>query len=281
MSKQTNIQYAHSSCNLQMGCSGCELWNKERKSCYAGKQTAKWGGRKGWPRVFEEPTLFIERLDECLKWGPPTDAENAAKPWIPKSMPRIVFLNDMGDTFDAKLPLNWLAPLLPLLAKSAHQFLILTKRPSRFAEFAKRFPLPSNVWPGTTITSAATAKRADFIREIDSGGPHYLSVEPIWGEIPFDVYQGFQWVQFGGESADLKEGEPCNETRLEWITRGIDWAHHAGAKVFVKQLGTLPYIDRVKLTLKDNHGGNWDEWPEQFRVREYPYVPTSTQASLL
>lgn len=95
-----------------MGCDGCELWNNKRRICYAGRQTEGRTGFKGWPKGgFSEPELFLDRLEPALKWGPPTAGENEHKPWL-NGLPRIIFLNDMGDTFSKKLPQNWMAPIL-------------------------------------------------------------------------------------------------------------------------------------------------------------------------
>jgi len=36
MGKKTTIQWCDSTINPTMGCDGCELWDQNRKSCYAG-----------------------------------------------------------------------------------------------------------------------------------------------------------------------------------------------------------------------------------------------------
>lgn len=42
----------------------------------------------------------------------------------------------------------------------------------------------------------------------------------------------------------------------------------ASVPVFVKQLGTNP----SSIQLKHPKGGDWSEWPEDLRVREFPEV---------
>lgn len=279
MSKQTSIQYAHSSANWMMGCDGCELWNKRVKKCYAGRQTESHGGKKGWPHTFEEPKLFLERVDPTLKWGAPTPAEREAKPWIPPDYPRIVFLNDMGDTFSNKLPLNWLAPMLPLIAASAHQFLVLTKRPSMFAKFADAYPLPGNLWPGTTFTAEPSVARIRELRRIQSGGPKWVSFEPLWSEIPHDAFDGIQWVIFGGESGH-SEDQPT-PFHLEILADALPRAASAGCARFVKQLGSYPKWNGERLIFRDFHGGDWSEWDQQFQIREFPDISRHSQTSLL
>lgn len=283
--KDTSIQWADSSLNLQAGCDGCELWNSRVRKCYAGRMidggngSNGYRGLKGWPASFNKPELFLDRLEPALKWKDLTGTERKDKPWL-NGLPRIIFLNDMGDTFSKLLPANWMAPILPRLAESPHQFLILTKRPSRLADFAKQYPLPKNVWPGTTITDDASAFRADHLRSIKSGGPKFLSVEPIWGHIPCLTFREIPWVIIGGESGD----SDVTPTNLDWIATAMMNARNAGAAVFVKQLGSNAYFHssglkkvydeehKVPFETNDSHGGEWNEWPMAFRERHMPKI---------
>lgn len=279
MGKESSIQYCHSSANWQMGCDGCELWSKTVRKCYAGRQTNGMAGKKGWPLSFEEPKLFLERVDPTLKWGAPTPAEREKKPWIPEDYPRIVFLNDMGDTFSRLLPANWMAPLLPLIAQSPHQFLVLTKRPSALRKFAEKYPLPANVWPGTTFTSAPTEARIHELRQIKSGGPKWVSFEPLWSAIPAYAFEGIQWACFGGESGAPEE-QP-SVTYVEWIERGTVDAARYGVRRFVKQLGSRPMRGHAPLRLRDFHGGDWKEWPIELQIREFPTISLHSQTAFL
>lgn len=280
MSKDTKIQWCDSSLNLQMGCDGCELWTKTVRKCYAGRQCEERRMFKGWPRQFSEPEIYMDRLEPALKWKDLTGTDREDKPWL-NGMPRIVFLNDMGDTFSSTLPPNWLAPVLPRLATSPHQFLLLTKRPSRLLEFCEKYTLPKNVWPGTSVTSARTAGRVDYIRQIKTGGPKFVSCEPIWEYLPPETFSELQWAIFGGESGDPEDATPCN---VDWIERGMLNAMQAGASPFVKQLGSRPYwqdpvLDTpTPITLENHHGGDWSEWPQRLRKR---FMPACTYAPIL
>lgn len=280
MGKDTSIQWADSSLNPSMGCSGCELWNSKVRKCYAGRQTAGRAGFPGWPTSFGEPTLFLDRIANGVKWKDLSGCDRPEKPWL-NGLPRIIFLNDMGDTFDAKLPLNWMAPLLPLMAATPHQWLILTKRPSRFVEFSKAHPLPPNVWPGTSVTTQATTKRVEQLRGVVGGGPKFVSFEPLWESPLPEAFDGIQWAIFGFESGD--DDETTTPGDIQWIEDGASYARSLKIPAFIKQLGRLPYQtgthgEPEPFLDPDPHHGDWSLWPDHLCVRE---MPTLTPTTLL
>ncbi len=106
------------------------------------------------------------------------------------------------------------------------------------------------------------------------------------------------WVIVGGESGP--GARPCD---VAWIRSIRDQCKAAGVPVFVKQLGgyvsdrndagfegdepTAWPMDtdvddrnneweyqgaRIRIRLNDRKGGDWDEWPEDLRVREWPHA---------
>ena len=286
MSKDTNIEWADSSLNLQMGCDGCELRNLKAgiNSCYAGTLTDRYGGtNKGFPKSFEEPVLFLDRIVEMMKWKTLTGKERPKKPWL-DGLPRIVFLNDMGDTFTESLPLDWMAEkclpmecpkghkppqvqflkkgthtvhnvigdpssgsreivieedvitcsaagcmkqwkpssVLDILSRSVDQYLLLTKRPHRMAEFSKKHPLPPNVWPGTSITSQGNMPRLYDLLKVQGGGPRWLSVEPLLGELKFPRVLWCRHHQCVEREAVMNETMPCFRGQAD-LHDMIDW----------------------------------------------------------
>jgi protein gp37 len=254
-----------------MGCDGCELWNRKAgvKLCYAGTLTDRRRGAKGFPAEFEKPVLFPERLAPALRWRDLTGTKRPDKPWL-DGLPRIIFLNDMGDTFTESLPIDWLAPHLPLLAGSPHQWLVLTKRPKRMAEFSQRHPLPPNVWPGASVTSAATVSRVDDLLEVRGGGVRWLSVEPLVSAVDFSAWlrpgaPQLGWLVVGGES-----GSSARPFDLEWAQALIGAGRAASVPVFIKQIGKRPRQGGEALKLKDAKGGDMAEWPTELRVRMMP-----------
>ena len=66
-----------------------------------------------------------------------------------------------------------------------------------------------------------------------------------------------------------KNARPCN---VEWIRSIVRQCQAAQVPIFVKQLGSLPYVDVEVGTAKLKHpkGGDIEEFPEDLRVREFP-----------
>jgi len=96
------------------------------------------------------------------------------------------------------------------------------------------------------------------------------------------------WVIGGGESGS--GARPCD---LAWLRSLRDQCAAAGVAFFAKQLGSKPELDlegnvkyildwpaghvienrRARIKLRDRHGGDMAEWPEDLRRREFPGNP--------
>jgi protein gp37 len=325
----TDIEWCDSVLNIQMGCDGCELWNPAAGvfRCYAGALTGRYAGKnRGFPEAFDKPAIFLSRLDDALRWPDLTGTDRPDKPWL-DGLPRIIFLDDMGDTFTESLPLDWLlqpyGPLvcpqghrpprvqrltdgsaivctrchtewtpkspLAIMAETPHEWLMLTKRPSRMAELSRLAGgLPRNVWPGTTVTGPKNLKRVEYLLQVEGGGPRFLSIEPLIEAV--DLARsidplGITWAIFGGESD--QRGQPARPCDLTHVRNGISQCREAGVATFVKQLGSrirTGYVEGHALGWKlfgdgsgdwkprDGKGGDWTNWPDDVRVREMPEV---------
>ncbi len=79
----------------------------------------------------------------------------------------------------------------------------------------------------------------------------FLSIEPIIGE------------DIGNKNGKYL----YRESELEWYEKIISDCKANYIPVFVKQLGTHL---KEKLSLKDRHGGNIDEFANKLKVREFP-----------
>ena len=169
-------------------------------------------------------------------------------------------------------------------------------------------PLP-NVWLGTSVENQKAAdERIPHLLKIPAA-VRFLSCEPLLGPVNLNMgnllhlppcpqspcnqgtWKGLEcdcreyhpnwinWVIVGGES-----GHDARRCEVQWIADIRDQCQAAGVPCFIKQLGAEPYWGwpqlpagiRVRpdnhsmLNLRDKKGGDWDEWPEDLRVREFP-----------
>lgn len=138
---------------------------------------------------------------------------------------------------------------------------------------------PPNVWLGTSCENQETAdERIPHLLRCPAA-VRFLSCEPLLAEISLFTalwetegvfnpvpLNGIHWVITGGES-----GPNARHCTIGHIRSLVKQCKAAGVPVFVKQLGSRP-VNRegVPHPVSDSHGGNWDEWPEDLRVREFP-----------
>jgi protein gp37 len=97
---------------------------------------------------------------------------------------------------------------------------------------------------------------------------------------------GLNWLVCGGESGPNARGFD-----IAWARSIIAQCKAAGVAVFMKQIGSRPVSTQKEqrpweplfhdahgrqptgeyaIVLKDKKGGDWNEWPEDLRVREFP-----------
>ncbi|CAN5360965.1 hypothetical protein BH09VER1_BH09VER1_53230 [soil metagenome] len=121
---------------------------KESFRCYAGQlhlfrgedDTKPWKKTNpGYARKFEEPKLFPGRTAAAAAWRDLAGHERPDSPWK-KTLPRLIFVSDMGDALSKDVPFEYLLTQIVQVASSGkgqrHVWLWLTKRPRRMAEFS-------------------------------------------------------------------------------------------------------------------------------------------------
>lgn len=152
------------------------------------------------------------------------------------------------------------------------------------------WPLP-NVWLGV---SAEDQQRADERIPILLDTPaavRFVSIEPQLGPIDLSSFQPFarmaqrgsyrtaravlgadlDWVICGGES-----GKGARPFDLAWARSLRDECAAAGVAWFMKQLGAVPSAREhgvliwPERPLRNRHGSDPAEWPEDLRVRQIP-----------
>jgi protein gp37 len=196
--------------------------------------------------------------------------------------PSKVFLCDMTDIFGEFVPFEWVDQIFDYIAISPqHTFQILTKRPARMAEYFRGGrPALGNVWLGTSVEDQRRAReRVGPLLSIPAV-VHFISAEPILGEIDFgdvectsqldseganwyDALKGrsywsdgeygvagpaIDWVIVGGESGP--HARPCD---VAWIRSIRDQCRAAGVACFIKQLGARPFDSAGADHLPDVH----------------------------
>ena len=223
MGIKTAIEWCDSSVNAVMGCDGCELYSAH---CYANRLCTRYAGHKGWPREFNQPEHFPGRIEKALRWPDLTGTERPDKPWL-NGMPRLVFVNDMGDGFCSSVdPLEWLAPSFQAMSESPHIWLLLTKWPHSMRVFFQGIfqSIPANFWLGTTVTSSDTLWRIDELLHIRGASVLFVSLEPLLSEIDVDIHL-VTCPDCGGGGYLDDEFCGCNgqwNTRLDWVIVGAE-----------------------------------------------------------
>ncbi len=285
MAENSKIQWTDHTKNLWWGCvevsPGCD-------HCYAKDLATRWG-RDVWgvnaPRFFTK-----EPFKELDKWQREADKAGIRKRVFVQSMsdicevlpfehPNRQQMDNVRQAFFEKVANEW----------GMLDFQLLTKRVGNYPKVVPARWLggawPANAWAGISVVNQTEADR-DIPKLLALPAPvKFLSVEPQIGPIDLTdlgcrslehAYGGessewkrLQWVIVGGES-----GSQARPFDPDWARSLIEQCDMAGVACFVKQMGRRP----VGLMLKDNHGGDWSEWPEDLRVREFPTVCEAVNA---
>jgi protein gp37 len=151
---------------------------------------------------------------------------------------------------------------------------------------------PPNVWILASVENQEMAdKRVPELLKIPAA-VHGLSLEPLLGPVEFDGPRiewlapfkdtdpmlrrtpRIDWLVIGGETGP--NARPCD---VGWVRSLVRQGKESGVQVFVKQLGSRPFLMcpdildtlyAVPWHLKHPKGADPSEWPEDLRVREWP-----------
>lgn len=275
MSK-TSIQWTDRTWNPIRGCSrvspGCI-------NCYAERQAARFSGAgepfngyvqiaNGHPQWTGKVELVEKHLCDPVSWR----------------APQRVFVNSMSDLFHEGLSFEDIDEVFTaMVAAPRHTFQILTKRHRRMVKYfwsgrhddgpgpdRATYHLNQNIWLGVSVEDRKRKVRIDSLRETPAE-VRFLSLEPLLEDLGRLDLTGIHWVIVGGES-----GPGARPFGIDWARSIRDQCWAAGAAFFMKQVGRLPngsgFPDGFDYRKRDLHGGDWDEWPEDLRIREFPKV---------
>jgi protein gp37 len=182
---------------------------------------------------------------------------------------RRVFCALMADVFDNEVDqavrdrLWWLIRRTPNL-----DWLVLTKRIGNAPEM-----LPddwsagyANVWLLVSVDQAGLERDVPKLLTIPAV-VHGLSIEPQLAPVQLGNFaQPLQWVINGGES-----GAGARPYHVEWARSLVAECTSAGIAIYIQKLGCNPFEDGRRLRLSDYAGGDWDEWPVDLRIRQFPF----------
>ena len=198
-------------------------------------------------------------------------------------LPRLIFISDMGDALSTNIQFPDLKREIidPVVSTAGqrHYWLWLSKRPSRMAEFATwltenyKTEWPENLVTMTTVTSCKTLGRIDALRQVPSRFKG-VSMEPVFEPVQARL-EGIDWLIIGGGS-DVR-AEPFY---AEWALGMQAQCQNAGIACFIKQLGRNPHFQNKPMRLSDPHGGDWNEWPNALRWRQFPVLFCQSPAQL-
>ena len=270
---------------------GCDKLSPGCVHCYAANIAKRFWG----DRAFSDVQFHSDRLEQPLK----------------RQVPTCYFVNSMGDLFHEKVTYEQFKRVMSVIAMTPqHIYQALTKRPERMLEMVTRYisesivqgVIPferafSHLWLGVTVEDQKRANERIPLLLQTPAAVRFLSVEPMLESIslrwlpafpenaPFiaqkpggvtnelDGARRIDWVIIGGES-----GPRARPFDIAWARSIIEQCKSADVSVFMKQLGSNPWVDSISYTEVDagaryiatGKGGDPKEWPEDLRVREYP-----------
>ncbi len=280
----TKISWADATWNPIIGCSkisaGCA-------NCYAERMAFRLGSMERHKWTYGRVVNHCGDHEFRIQWNGSTEfIESALTKPLHWRKPRKIFVCSMSDLFHESVPFEWIDRVFAVMALCPqHQFMCLTKRAGRMREYCGdllartpgmdkaarelgiphnevmypgglktgvyQFSLPlPNVHLGVTVENQDNVGRiADLIRT--SAAKRFLSLEPLLCGFDIDL-TGIDYIYVGCES-----GSGARLCKGHAIRHMIRQGQAADVQVHVKQ---------IPLNGKCNK--NFDEWPEEFQVRE-------------
>ena len=277
MGEQTGIAWTDHTWSPWHGCTkvspGCQ-------HCYADALNHRWGHDNWGPG---KPRRIVK------DWGKPELYNRKARA---DGVRRKIFPS-MCDPFDLEVPVRYFADLINLIERTESlDWLLLTKRPeavqSRLLEIGRE-RLPENVWLGVSVENQIWANRRIPLLLSIPATVRFLSLEPLLGFIDLTGQSvGSLWIDQDYADLDLSglgqivanEGWPIHWAIIggesgpgaramepEFVTSLLRQLARAQIKTFFKQTGT---VLAKTMKLKHSKGEDPSEWPEEWRVQEFP-----------
>lgn len=257
MGDSTKIQWTDKTFNGWWGCTkvgpGCD-------HCYADAFDRRTGGAH-WGTGVSRKRTSPHNWNEPRRWNRQAMSDGY-RPWV--------FASSMCDVFDNEVPDEWRNELFALIRETPYlRWQLLTKRVGNVIKM-----VPAG-WPNgfEHVGVMATIVNQD---EMDRDGPKLMAVEATWRGISYEPALGplrdlpaVDWLIVGGES-----GPQARPFHVTFARDAIAECRSKGIACFVKQLGRVQIFGSIPSRgLNDPKGGDWDEWPADLRVRQFPPAP--------
>ena len=225
--KKTKIDWADASWNPITGC------YHDCKYCYARKIAWRFGKNPD-VRFFSNTKNRLhylnDRPDNPYPFGfePTFHKYRLNEPQTLKKSSNI-FVGSMSDIFGDWAPESWSTEVFDACRKAPqHNYLFLTKNPSRYEELAENGLLPKedNFFFGTTVTAPQHKYFTSDTYNI------FLSIEPITSDFPEDTqFDGVDWVIVGAETGNRANKVVPSE---EWIEHILAACNNSDIPCFLK-----------------------------------------------
>ena len=238
---------------------GCTQVSPLCDHCYAMMLDIRWFKGTHWGPRAPRRHFGEAHWREPLKWDHLARAEGRR---------HRVFCASMADVFDNEADQATRERLWLVIRQTPNlNWILLTKRignaPDMLpGDWGEGYP---NVWLLVSVDQAALERDAPKLLAI-SAVVHGLSIEPQLAPVHLGASAGrLQWVINGGES-----GVGARPFHLEWARSLVAECRSAGTAIYMQKLGCNPFQRGQRLRLSDYAGGDWDEWPADLRIRQFP-----------
>jgi protein gp37 len=222
MAKHSRIEWTHHTFNPWWGCVKV---SPACRHCYA-ESWARRFGMELWGKTETRRPVSGDYWKQPLKWN--TEAQRSGQR-------RRVFCASMADLFEARADLHqWREKLWPLIEATPFlDWLLLTKRPQNVQRLVPwKADWPANVWLGTTAENQKYADIRIPVLLAARARVHFISAEPLLGQLSLTKWSGIDWVIAGGES-----GRSARPTDPDWVRRLRDECKQCNIAFHFKQWG--------------------------------------------
>lgn len=315
MSK-TSIEWTDATWNPVRGCSrvseGCRNCYAEKIASRFSKTGDKFHGFAADGKWTGRVELIPEKLEEPLRWKKPRRVfVNSMSDLFHESLP----FEDIERVFDVMTEAG--THTFQVLTKRPNrmvEFISWYERRNSDDSVGMHWHAGNikNIWLGTSVEDQKTADERIPLLLQTPAAVRFVSYEPALGPVNFreialpielslsrvnpspphinaltthdddhfyNDHAALDWIIIGGES-----GPGARPFDLAWARSTIVQCREAGVSCFVKQLGSYPILDTRYIRpgetrrLRDRKGGDWEEWPADIRIREFPDESTVRKA---